>query len=304
MTRYDAPVPGQASVPGAEFSVRGYARSARGSHRAHLGLEAYAAAPLAPSVVATVALLSRLERSALRYLRSVLVTPTHADARMTAFLVTWAYEKYWLADALELVAAAQPAQSVPGPARAPLGFRLRQGWHGLAERVEPIRESVVANLIGDDVIAVHCITGALDEWITQAAYHRLAETAGHAHLEATLARLLAVKQRHGEFFSGQARDRLDASPRARSVARRRVGRTAFPLGTLDEPPATVAGLLGGLLPAADVAALDKRLDGYPGLAGLHTVTRVAERAARRSRREPANVGRTVPTSPTTPEESP
>jgi len=299
MTRYDAPGSGEASVPGARFSVREYARSAHGSHRGSLELEAYDGSPLDPATVEILALLSRLERSALRYLRSVLVTPTHADAEMTAFLVTWAYEKYWLADALELVADAQPTAAVPATTDT-LARRLRRGWHGLAERVEPIRESVVANLIGDDVIAVHCITGALDEWITQTAYRRLAETTGNPHLQATLTRLLAVKQRHGEFFTGQARDRLDASPRARTLARRRLRRTAFPLGTLDEAPEAVARLLGGVLPTTDIAAIDRRLDGYPGLAGLHLLARAAERATRHSGRHPA-ARPAVPAPPATKE---
>ena len=40
------------------------------------------------------------------HLRNVLVTPTHKDARVTAFLVTWAYEKFWIADALPAIVEA------------------------------------------------------------------------------------------------------------------------------------------------------------------------------------------------------
>lgn len=82
-------------VPAAGFNVRDFARTARGSHRAELFLEAYAEAPLDNDTLQVVDLLARLERGALRYLRTVLVTPAHSDARVTGFLVTWAYEKYW-----------------------------------------------------------------------------------------------------------------------------------------------------------------------------------------------------------------
>ena len=148
MTRQD--VHPERVVPAAGFSVREFARTAHGSHRASLDLDAYRDAPLDPATVELVDLLARLEHGALAYLRSVLVTPTHKDARVTAFLVTWAYEKYWVADALEQVVAAHPAPAPTGRAVP----RLRRARLALAERIEPITESVVANLIGDDVIAV------------------------------------------------------------------------------------------------------------------------------------------------------
>lgn len=288
MTGYDAPVQGAPNVPAAEFSVRGFTRSAHGSHRSWLNLEAYGADPLDSATLQVIDLFSRLERSALHYLRSVLVTPTHADARVTAFLVTWAYEKYWLADALELVVGANPATpgvvEDPGPAA-----RLRRSWHALAERVEPIRESVVANLIGEDVIAVHMITAALDEWIMQTGYQRLAESSQHEELRSTLTRLLGVKHRHSAFFAAQARDRLAGAPRAQALARRRLRRTALPLGSRDEPGALMARLFGEVLGVADIAALDRRLDEYPGLAGLGLTARAAGDAARRARgRRPEN----------------
>ena len=129
-------------VPAPGFSVHAYARSARGSHRAGLNLAGYGSAPLPVSVLDQVDTLAGLERSALGYLRSVLVTPTHADAEVTAFLVTWAYEKYWLADALEAIVAAHPGY----PSRAAadgLAERVRRGVHDLGERLEPIADASV-----------------------------------------------------------------------------------------------------------------------------------------------------------------
>nr|WP_300151468.1 hypothetical protein [Propionicimonas sp.] len=262
-------------MPDTTFSVREFARTAHGSHRADLGLEAYRDAPLDRDTLEIVDLLARLERGALSYLRSVLVTPTHKDARVTAFLVTWAFEKYWVADALELIVSAHPDHA-PAPARGV--SRLRRAWLTAGDRLEPIRESVVANLIGEDVIAVHTLAGALDEWLTQAAYERLAERSAHAPFTRTLSRLLDVKRRHGAFFAADARDRLAASPRAGRLARRRLSRTAWPLGAQAEPPALVSRLLGGLVPASDLAAIDACLDALPGLAGLDLATRAARRA--------------------------
>lgn len=268
-------------APTPVFDLRDFTRTARGSHRDRLELAAYAGQPLDGETAELVRLLARLERGALAYLRSVLVTPTHSDARMTAFLVTWAYEKYWLADALEAIADTHPAPADPA---APLGLRLRRAWHAVAERLEPIRESVVANLIGEDVIAVHCLAGALDEWLVQAAYQRLAEHTPHSVLARTLRELLEVKQRHRSFFETQAQQRLQASPSAAGLARRRLRRMAWPLGSQDEAPETLARLLDGLLAGTDLAEIDRQLDVYPGLAGLGLATAAGTRASRGARR--------------------
>lgn len=277
MTRQD--VSPERVVPAAGFSVREFARTAHGSHRASLDLDAYRDAPLDPATVELVDLLARLEHGALGHLRSVLVTPTHKDARVTAFLVTWAYEKYWVADALEQVVAAHPRpRALPGVPR------LKRARLAVAERIEPITESVVANLIGDDVIAVHTAAGAIDEWITQAAYEHLRDRSDHPPFTGTLDRLLAVKRPHATFFAADAGDRLAASPQAGRLARRRLRRTAWPLGSAAEPPGLVARLLGELVPASDLALIDARVDALPGLADLHlasTAARTARRAAGR-----------------------
>lgn len=259
-------------VPAAGFSVREFARTAHGSHRASLDLDAYREHPLDPDTVALVDLLARLEHGALSYLRSVLVTPTHKDARVTAFLVTWAYEKYWVADALEQVVAAHPA---PQPGRGI--SRTKRLRLGLAERIEPITESVVANLIGDDLIATHTAAGAVDEWITQAAFEQLRDRSPHPELVATLDRILAVKRPHAAFFAADAGDRLAASPPAVRLARRRLSRITWPLGSATEPPALVAGILDRLLPASGLALIDARVDALPGLAGLHLASTAAQK---------------------------
>ncbi|MGV8908355.1 MAG: hypothetical protein ACOH1Y_05185 [Propionicimonas sp.] len=267
-------------VPAGGFDVREFARTAHGSHRAELGLEAYTDAPLDNDTLQVVDLLARLERGALSYLRTVLVTPAHSDARVTGFLVTWAYEKYWVADALELVLAAHPGYV---PSSAPGVHRLTSAWRALDERFEPMRGAVVANLIGEDVIAVHTAAGAIDEWIIQAAYERLFDQTTHPGFARTLAQLLDVKRRHGIYFAADASDRLAASPRAGRLARRRLARMGWPLGATDEPPALISRLLGEVVPASDLAGIDARVDTFPRLGGLDLLARAARRARKASR---------------------
>jgi hypothetical protein len=149
----------------------------------------------------------------------------------------------------------------------------------IVERTEPIRESVVANAIGEDVVAVHSAAGAVDEWITQAAYRALESRTEHAAFRALLGTLLDVKSRHELFWRLQARDRLARSASAAALARRRLARTRFPLGTADEAPAATARFLR-MLDDDAVAAIDARVDDLTGLAGLGLARRTVDSTER------------------------
>ena len=172
-------------------------------------------------------MLRDLERSTMQRMRNLLVTATHKDARVTAFLTTWAYEKFWIADALDAVLEAGDNEHA---ADAPTGRRRRT----LAERAErrgPIRRAVAANFAGPQIVAAHVTTGLVDEWITQAAYRRLGELAGGLH--AVVDRIVTIKDRHIRFLAEEAQRRLAASPRASKLTRTEIKRSAWPIGAVD-----------------------------------------------------------------------
>ncbi|MFD1275582.1 hypothetical protein ACFQ51_40220 [Streptomyces kaempferi] len=154
----------------AGFDVREFARTAHGSHRGTLDLGSLAKEPLDTESVRLVRALRDMERATLHRVRDLLVTATHKDARVTAFLTTWMFERFWIADALDAVLDASPAArdlpSSAGPARWVLSERR--------ERRGPIRRSLIANITGTQIVAEHVTTGLVDEWITQVAYRRLA----------------------------------------------------------------------------------------------------------------------------------
>jgi len=253
------------AYPAPHFDVREFARTAAGSYRDELDLEYFRAAPLNPETLRVLAYLQVIERATMTHLRSVLVTATHKDARITAFLVTWAYEKYWIADALEQVLLAHQ----PEGAEADKVFRTP------VERT--IRESIVANIIGVPMIAVHMTLGTVDEWLTQAAYERIASMANNTQLERMLAHLRSVKERQLDFFEAQSRFRLTESPRARSLTRRRLAKTPWPIGAKAEPAAETRfffdHVFGGS--PALVADLDSRIDTLPGQSGLSLIRKAA-----------------------------
>ncbi len=209
------------------FDVREFARTAQGSFRAELDLAAINAQSVGADALRLLRLLRDLERSTMQRMRNLLVTATHKDARVTAFLTTWAYEKFWIADALDAVLEAGDNEHA---ATASTGG-VRRNLTERAERRGPIRRAVAANFAGPQIVAAHVTTGLVDEWITQAAYRRLGELAGGLH--AVVGRIVAIKDRHIRFLAEEAQRRLAASPRASKLTRTEIKRSAWPIGAVD-----------------------------------------------------------------------
>ena len=253
------------AYPAPHFDVRDFARTAVGSHRGDLNLDSYRDAPLSAETLRVLGYLQVIERATMTHLRSVLVTATHKDARITAFLVTWAYEKYWIADALEQILLAHQ----------PEGAETDKVFRTPVERT--IRESIFANIVGVPMIAVHMTLGTVDEWLTQAAYGRVAEIAASPQLATTLARFRTIKERQLDFFEAQSRFRLTESPRARSLTRRRLAKTPWPIGAKAEPSDETRFFYEQLFAGAPelVAELDARIDTLPGQSGLSLIRKAA-----------------------------
>ncbi len=258
--------------PAPDFDVRDYARGAVGNLREGLNIDAYATSPLSAPTLASLSFLQAIERSTMQHLRTVLVTPTHKDARVTAFITTWAFEKFWVADALSAVLAAHEA--VP---TAPRRSAISRFFREVAERFAPIRESLVANQIGVDMIAVHMTQGAIDGWLTQAAYTQVAALEGNPELSAMIERIIDIKARQLTFFEPQAEYRLTASSRAQRLTRRRLKRTVWPIGAGDLAPSSTRAFYERLFAPTPTLArgIDQAIDGLPGLSGLGLIEKAA-----------------------------
>lgn len=251
------------------FDVRDFARTAQGSHRAEIDADAFVRSPLADDVLVAVRVLRDTERATMTHMRDVLVTPTHKEARVTAFLTTWAFEKYWIADALDTVLRAH--DSVPAATEPEQGLGARFG--ALRERLRPIRIAFVTNLIGEDVVAAHLALGTVDEWTTRALFRRLAERAAHPELTKLVDTVLAVKQRHLGFLEAEARWRLGRSGLARRLADAELRGTALPIGSDDVTRADRAAAFDTLVSPGDPAVLAALVDTLPGQHGSRVVAR-------------------------------
>jgi hypothetical protein len=207
--------------------MREFARTAHGNHRGTLALGSLAQQPLDAESVRLVRALRDMERATLHRVRDLLVTATHKDARVTAFLTTWMFERFWIADALDAVLDASPAArdlpSSAGPARWVLAERR--------ERRGPVARSLIANITGTQIVAEHVTTGLVDEWIMQAAYRRLAGVS--SAMASIINPVVEIKHRHIRFLAEEAERRLRCSARAQRITRRALRRTAWPLGSVD-----------------------------------------------------------------------
>ena len=244
------------------FDVREFARTARGSHRDALDLAPFEQG-LEPDAARLLRALRDLERTTMQRMRNLLVTATHKDARVTAFLTTWAYEKFWLADALTAVLDASGAeQDLPatdGPRR-----------HDPAERADrrgPIRRAFLSNLPGADIVGAHVSAGLVDEWITSAAYRRLAAAAQSLGAVVELAQ--EIKDRHLTFLAEEARRRLAGSERVQRFTRAELRRQAWPIGAIersaDERSFFERIVFGGPEGRRDATAIGRLVAELPGI---------------------------------------
>ncbi|HEY4224588.1 MAG TPA: hypothetical protein VGM70_02120 [Pseudolysinimonas sp.] len=224
---FEPPLTDGRSLEDGRFDVREFARTARASHRGELDLEQVAASGLSADAIRLLRLLRDLERSTMQRMRNLLVTATHKDARVTAFLSTWAFEKFWLADALDAVLQATGDDL---HSSAPAGG-LRRVVTDRQERRGPVMRAIQGNIDGPQIVAAHVTTGLVDEWITQAAYRRLGELATGLHSVVEL--INGIKDRHIAFLAEEAKRRLASSAKARKLATRELKNMVWPVGAVE-----------------------------------------------------------------------
>jgi hypothetical protein len=236
---------------------------------------AFSRRPLSDAALRALQYMSDVESHTICYLRDLLVTPSHQDPEITTFLTMWAYEEYWHGEVLDKVLAAH--------GRAVGSDRIRRVRlaQGRGDRFAPIFQSLAANLIGEDFIAVHMTFGVINEWSTHAGYGRLLAKEDHPELAKLVGRIQRQETRHVAFYASQARERLERSRVAQLLTRLVLRVGWIPVGSGIMPAAETAFLLRYLMDGADgarvIQQIDDKIDRLPGLAGMHLVSRAAGR---------------------------
>jgi hypothetical protein len=221
---------GSGSTDGhAPFDIREFTRTAQGSFRSELDLRAYEADPLDPATLAILRYLTRLEAATMEHLRNVLVTATHKDARVTAFLVTWAFEKFWMADALDAVLEANGEARMKTVDEGP----PRHSADEVVQRSGPIRRAIAAVGLGAPIVCIHMTSSLIDEWILRTAYDRVKDNTSSSSLVQTIERIQSIKARHEAFFADEASWRLRDSKRAVRQTRTALMTAVWPIGAVE-----------------------------------------------------------------------
>ncbi len=120
--------------------------------------------------------------------------------------------------------------------------------------------------------ALHMTWGAINEWTTQAGYHRLAGIADHPVLQELLTRIQRQEGRHAGLYASHARALLDDDRKAQRIVRWFLRHFWGPVGSGDvareETDFVIRLLFADTLGAGYVDRLEAKIDSLPGLAGL------------------------------------
>ncbi|MGH3332221.1 MAG: hypothetical protein ACRDPJ_13060 [Nocardioidaceae bacterium] len=151
--------------------------------------------------------------------------------------------------------------------------RLALGWR---DRLAPLKQSLLANVVGEDFIATHMAWRAVNEWLTHAGYTALTKKERHPVLDEVLSRIAAQETRHIAFYASQARERVARSRKARRITRFALSRAWQPVGSGVMPDSEVRHLVRHLMgedSGETARRIDAKIDTLPGLAGMHLVER-------------------------------
>lgn len=251
------------------FDIDAYTRNSRGVAWEDLAFEEFRADPLPPETLRTVRYMCDVEYHTVCYLRDMLVTPSHKDPAVTAFMTMWNVEEFWHGEALSAVLGMHGMGVDYDHLKA---VRLKRGWR---DKLDPIKQSLLANIVGQDYVAVHMIWGAANEWSAIAAYQRLSELDAHPVLAQLLSRIAKQETRHVAFYATQARQRLAGSRVAQKLARFALERFWGPVGSGVMDETEVGHVLRHLMSGPDGRRAARKIDEHvarmPGLAGLRIV---------------------------------
>lgn len=220
-------VAGQTLTLHTEFDVSAYSHASRG----RIAVDKAAVGPLMGAARHDLSYLWRLDSAHLSEARAVLATWTVNEARITAFVATWAYERLWLAHAARDLLVAGCGELPEPLGRRTLSARVRELY---VERGLPILAPVWTAIVGESVTAGHMARLAIQESALQAAYLALAP-----RLQGEAKRVVEEIARRREemisFFTAEARARIARSPQEARMALAYLHRRWRPLRVVGTP---------------------------------------------------------------------
>lgn len=251
------------------FDIVNYAETSEGVGWEDLDFEIFRTDPLPENTLRSLRYMCDVEYHTVCYLRDLLVTPSHKERDVSAFMTMWNREEFWHGEAL---AAVLQMHGITVDFDELKASRLKLGW---ADKLGPLKQSLLGNIVGDDFVAVHMSWGAANEWSAVAAYRRLAALEAHPALSPLLKRIAQQETRHVAFYASQARARLEKSKMAQKLTRLALSKAWEPVGSSISEPAEVKHVMGHLFAGQDGVNEARRIDSniakLPGMDGLTIV---------------------------------
>ena len=239
-----------------------------------LDLESFETNPLPPESLRVLRYMCDVEYHTVCYLRDLLTTPSHKEPEVGSFMTMWNREEFWHGEALAAVLGKHGIIVDFDELKA---SRLKLGWK---DRLDPIKQSLLGGLVGNDFVAVHMAWGAANEWSANAAYLRMAKKENHPVLAVLLKRIAAQETKHVAFYASQARERLAASKKAQVIARFALNKFWAPVGSGISSEQEVAHVMGELFAGTEGRKLIRDIDSHiaklPGMQGLTIVENALE----------------------------
>ena len=257
------------------FDIDQYAASSEPVAWGDLDFSIFKNDPLDADTLAVVKYMCEVEYHTVCYLRDMLVTPSHSHPEVGTFMTIWNREEYWHGAALADVLAQHDITIEYDQLKA---NRMRLGWR---DRLDPIKQSLLGNIVGKDFVAVHMAWGMCNERSAAAAYRRLADMQPHPALAPLLKRIAQQETRHIAFYTKQAEQRLLNNPKAQKLTRTLLNKFWGPVGSGAQPQAEVEHVMGYMFKGEDglreIRKLDEQIARLPGLQGLHLMERAFQK---------------------------
>ncbi len=251
------------------FDIDRYTANSTSVAWGDLDFDTFRTQPLPENTLRSLRYMCDVEYHTVCYLRDMLVTPSHKDAEVSAFMTMWNREEFWHGEALAAVLAAHGISVDYDELKAK---RVKLGWK---DRLDPVKQTIMGGLVGKDFIATHMSWGAVNEWCATAAYSRLADMESHPALSELLRRIAKQETRHVAFYASQARERLNASKKGRVVTRFALSHFWGPVGSTimepDEVKHVMNHLFGSPEGIEEIRRVDSHIAKLPGMNGLTIV---------------------------------
>jgi rubrerythrin len=227
--------------------------------------------------IETLEFFADIESQTVYYFLEVAKLQVARDPELLTFLTMWNYEEYFHSHAITRLmqeCGVHVGNATDRSTKVRAGARLKA-------KIEDFAQTMLAKLVPQRFVALWMFWGALQECLTTQAYEEVIRTTQNPVLAEMFRRIAKQERRHFAYYYGQARDRLENSPRNQRFCKAIAKRFYAPVGGGVKNDAEAARLVAQLFPGERIfevmSYIERRIGQLPGMSGLDACTRWAEK---------------------------